>query len=149
MRKEEEQGGMTMDIVDRIKQDYQRFPADQSYDLYAKDVYFQDPLNRFRGVERYRKMIGFIDKWFIDPNLELHSIEREQSLSIGEFQDLITTRWTLSWNAPFPWKPRLVITGWSELRLDQEELIISHIDYWEGSRLNVAKQLFFPNQLTS
>ena len=135
-----------MDILDLIRQDYQRFPADQSYTLYAEEVYFQDPLNRFRGVDRYRKMIEFIGKWFVDPHLELHNIERGQSLSFGEMQNLITTRWTLSWNAPFPWKPRLVIKGWSELRLNDKELIVSHIDYWECSRLDVVKQLFFPRQ---
>ena len=134
-----------MNILDRIKQDYQRFPAEQSYDLYAEEVYFQDPLNRFRGIDRYRKMIGFIEKWFVDLHLELHCIEREQSLSIAESQDLIISRWTLSWTAPFPWRPRLVIKGWSELQLNDEALIISHIDYWECSRLDVVKQLFFPS----
>ncbi|MCG8367118.1 MAG: DUF2358 domain-containing protein, partial [Pseudanabaenales cyanobacterium] len=110
----------------------------------AEEVYFQDPLNRFRGIDRYRKMIGFIEKWFVDLHLELHCIEREQSLSIAESQDLIISRWTLSWTAPFPWRPRLVIKGWSELQLNDEALIISHIDYWECSRLDVVKQLFFP-----
>ena len=131
-----------MDILDRIKQDYERFPTEQSYDLYADEVYFQDPLNRFYGVKRYRKMIEFIERWFIDLQLELHSISRKQSPSIAESQDLITTRWTLSWTAPLPWKPRLAIKGWSELRLNQKELITSHIDYWECSRLDVVKQLF-------
>ncbi|MEO1127354.1 MAG: DUF2358 domain-containing protein, partial [Cyanobacteria bacterium J06639_16] len=41
-----------MDILERIKADYARFPADQSYELYAPDVYFKDPLNEFRGVNR-------------------------------------------------------------------------------------------------
>ena len=135
-----------MDILDRIKQDYQRFPAEQSYDFYADQVYFQDPLNRFWGVDRYRKMIGFIEKWFIDPHLELHSIERGRSQSSGDSKALITTRWTLSWSVPFAWKPRLVIKGWSELSLNDNELIVSHIDYWECSRLDVIKQLFFPRQ---
>lgn len=132
-----------MDILDRIQQDYQRFPADQSYDLYAKDVYFEDPLNRFRGVDRYRKMIGFIERWFIAPHLDLHSIERTEHSSDMGAQNMITTRWTLSWTAPFPWKPHMVIKGWSELQLNDQNLIISHIDYWECSRLDVVKQLFF------
>ena len=133
-----------MDILDRIQRDYQRFPADQSYDLYAEDVYFEDPLNRFHGVDRYRKMIRFIERWFVAPHLDLHSIERTDNLSKAASQSLVTTRWTLSWTAPFPWKPRMVIKGWSELQLNHEDLIISHIDYWECSRLDVVKQLFFP-----
>jgi len=36
-----------MDIIAILQQDYQRFPLDQTYDIYADNVYFQDPLNQF------------------------------------------------------------------------------------------------------
>jgi hypothetical protein len=124
-----------MDIIQILKQDYQRFPVNQTYGIYVEDVYFQDPLNRFRGVERYKKMIAFITKWFIAPKMDLHDIRQ-----VGK---IITTYWTLSWNAPLPWKPRITIPGWSELRLNQDNLIVSHIDYWNCSRLNVLKQFLF------
>jgi len=124
-----------MDIIQILKQDYQRFPVEQTYGIYAKDVYFQDPLNRFHGIERYKKMIAFITKWFIAPKMDLHDI-----CQAGK---TITTHWTLSWNAPLPWKPRITIPGWSELRLNQDNLIVSHIDYWNCSRLNVLKQFLF------
>ena len=65
-----------MDIIEILRQDYQRFPVDQTYSIYAENVYFQDPLNKFRGVERYRQMIGFIKQWFINPQLELHEINQ-------------------------------------------------------------------------
>ena len=45
-----------MDILDQIRLDYERFPHDQSYHLYADDVYFEDPLNKSRGVDRYRRI---------------------------------------------------------------------------------------------
>lgn len=125
-----------MDIIQVLKQDYQKFPVDQTYSIYAEDVYFQDPLNRFHGVKRYKKMIAFIHGWFIAPKLDLHKIYQ-----IG---DIIKTEWTLSWNTPLPWKPRIAISGWSELRLNAEGLIISHIDYWNCSRLDVLKQHLFP-----
>ena len=123
-----------MDIVEILKQDYQRFPADQTYSIYAQDVYFQDPMNRFQGSDRYRQMIHFISTWFIDINLDLHDIRRTG--------DIIETRWTLSWTTPLPWKPRIAIPGWSELKLNAEGLISSHIDYWNCSRLDVLKQLW-------
>ncbi|MGB3612541.1 MAG: DUF2358 domain-containing protein, partial [Elainellaceae cyanobacterium] len=63
-----------MDIIERLKADYARFPADQSYDIYADGVYFKDPMNEFRGCDRYRQMIGFIDQWFGQPNMDLHDI---------------------------------------------------------------------------
>lgn len=33
-----------MSIIEILKEDYQRFPADRAYSIYAEDVYFQDPL---------------------------------------------------------------------------------------------------------
>ena len=123
-----------MDIISILKQDYQKFPVDQTYSIYAENVYFEDPLNKFRGIEHYQKMIGFMKSWFNDVQLELHDISRSG--------DLIKTRWKLSWTAPVPWKPRMAIPGWSELKLNTDGLINSHIDYWDISRLDVLKQLF-------
>lgn len=124
-----------MDIIQILQQDYQRFPDNQTYDIYAQDVYFQDPLNKFRGVERYKQMIKLIETWFLNTKMDLHKINR-----VG---DTIKTEWTLSWNTPLPWKPRISISGWSELRLNTQGLIVSHIDYWHCSRLEVLKQHLF------
>ncbi|MBD1920025.1 DUF2358 domain-containing protein [Microcoleus sp. FACHB-831] len=123
-----------MDIIKILKEDYQRFPADQTYSIYAENVFFQDPLNKFRGVKRYEQMIGFIDTWFIDVKMDLHDISQSG--------DTIKTEWTLSWNTPLPWKPRIAIPGWSELRLNDNGTIVSHIDYWNCSRIDVLKQHF-------
>lgn len=123
------------DIVKQIKADYARFPADQSYDLYASDVYFKDPLNEFRGVDRYRQMIGIMGQWLKQIELELYSIERSQP-------DTLITRWKLSWIAPLPWNPKMAIPGRSELKINAQGLICSHIDYWDCSRLDVLKQIF-------
>ncbi|MEH1816426.1 MAG: DUF2358 domain-containing protein [Nostoc sp.] len=124
-----------MDVIEILKEDYQRFPVNQTYSIYAPEVYFQDPLNKFRGVKRYKLMINFIQTWFLNPKMDLHNIQR-----LG---DTIKTEWTLSWNTPLPWKPRISIPGWSELGLNSDGLIISHIDYWNCSRLDVVKQHFY------
>ncbi|MBN3899547.1 MAG: DUF2358 domain-containing protein [Nostoc sp. NOS(2021)] len=124
-----------MDIIEILKEDYQRFPVNQTYSIYAPDVYFQDPLNKFRGVKRYKEMINFIQTWFLDPKMDLHNIQR--------LKDTIKTEWTLSWNTPLPWKPRISIPGWSELGINSDGLIVSHVDYWNCSRLDVVKQHFF------
>jgi hypothetical protein len=123
-----------VDIIKILKEDYQRFPADQTYSIYAENVFFQDPLNKFRGVKRYEQMIGFIDTWFIDVKMDLHNISQSG--------DTIKTEWTLSWNTPLPWKPRIAIPGWSELLLNDNGVIVSHIDYWNCSRIDVLKQHF-------
>jgi hypothetical protein len=123
-----------MDILNVLKEDYGRFPENQTYSIYAKDVFFKDPLNEFRGVNRYKQMIGFIKRWFIDVRMDLYEIKQDN--------EKILTRWMLSWNAPLPWKPRMEISGWSELKV-VEGLIVSHIDYWDCSVWDVGKQLWF------
>jgi hypothetical protein len=123
-----------MNLVDVLRADYARFPANQTYSIYAKDVWFKDPMNEFRGVDRYRKMIQFIETWFVNVQMDL--------ISIAQTENEIKTRWVLSWNAPLPWKPRMSIPGWSELQVNSDGLISAHVDYWECSRLDVLKQVF-------
>ncbi|KOR35574.1 MULTISPECIES: DUF2358 domain-containing protein [Planktothricoides] len=127
-----------MKIIEILKQDYQKFPADQTYSIYAENVYFKDPMNQFLGIERYRQMIGFIRTWFKEIQLELHEISQQENT--------IKTRWTLNWTTPLPWQPRISIPGWSELKLNPEGLISSHIDYWDISRLDVLKQHFIASK---
>jgi hypothetical protein len=125
---------IAVDIITILQEDYAKFPIDQSYQIYSEDVYFQDPLTKFRGLKRYQKTIEFIRTWFKDPQLELYQIDR--------VEQLITTRWSLSWNTPLPWYPRIEITGRSEMLLNDLELIISHIDYWDCAPVDVLKQHF-------
>jgi len=37
---------LEMAILDTIRLDYQNFPENQHYELYANNVYFKDPLTR-------------------------------------------------------------------------------------------------------
>ncbi|MFM7424210.1 MAG: DUF2358 domain-containing protein [Elainella sp.] len=122
-----------MDILEILKTDYQNFPHDQTYRIYAPDVYFKDPMTEFRGRERYEAMIQFIERWFQAVRLDLHQIQRQD--------DQIRSDWTLHWVTPLPWKPAIAISGWSELTLANDQ-IISHIDYWHCSRWDVLKQHF-------
>lgn len=123
------------DLVKILEADYARFPENQTYDIYAEQVYFKDPLNEFRGVKKYRAMIGFLSSFFSNVNMEVHHISREGAV--------IKTDWTLNMTPPLPWKPRLSIPGWSELAIDEQNLIASHIDYWRISPWQVLRQNFF------
>jgi hypothetical protein len=125
-----------MTLLDTLRQDYQRFPEAQTYSLYAADVQFQDPLTHFRGVKRYQQMIQFIQTWFIEPKMELFSIQQTDHH--------IHTTWSLQWRAPLPWRPQMLITGRSILTLNQAGLIASHVDEWDCSRWAVLKQVFRP-----
>ena len=123
-----------MDILAVLQDDYRNFPQNQTYSIYAEDVYFKDPITEFRGCDRYQQNIRFIQTWFRDPKLDLHHIQRTDRQ--------IRTDWTLSWTTPLPWQPRIAIDGWSDLTLNQQEKIISHIDYWHCSRWAVLRQHF-------
>lgn len=123
-----------MKIIEIIQQDYQNFPFEQTYSIYAENVYFEDPLNKFTGLKRYQKMIKFIETFFQDIQLELHSIEQKERM--------IITEWTLNMTSPLPWKPRLSIPGWSELKLDEQELIITHCDRWKITPWQLLLQNF-------
>jgi hypothetical protein len=125
---------MDCDLIEIVRADYQKFPEAQTYSIYAEDVFFKDPVYNFRGLGQYKKMIGFITTWFKALKLELHEIDR--------VENTIATRWTMSWNAPLPWKPRISVTGRSELQINEAGLISAHIDYWDCDRLNVVKQHF-------
>ena len=130
-----------MNIIEILQEDYQRFPRDQTYDIYAKDVYFKDPMTEFRGIKRYQSMIGFMSHWFQNIQMELHDIKQMGDLP-EPLRDRIETQWTLSWTTPLPWQPRIAISGRSELMLNEQNLIISHIDYWDCSRWDVLRQHF-------
>lgn len=128
-----------MNILETLKTDYQRFPENQTYSIYAEDVYFQDAVFKFKGLELYKWMIKFIQTFFLNLKMDLHNLQQQENI--------IKSEWTLSWNSPLPWKPRISITGWSELRLNSEGLINSHIDHWHCSKFDVLKQhLFFANK---
>ena len=124
-----------MDILTALRQDYNRFPLDQTYSLYSKDVFFKDPMTEFRGVKKYQEMIALIDRFFKNPQLDLHEIQQTG--------DQIRTDWTLSWTTPLPWQPRISISGWSDLTIDLKTgLITQHIDSWHCTRWNVIQQHF-------
>lgn len=121
-----------MNIVEILKADYSHFPTDQTYSIYSEDVYFKDPMNEFRGRDRYHAMLGFIETWFRHPQMDLHDIQQNGNA--------IRTDWTLNWTTPLPWQPRIHIPGWSELTLNDDGLICSHVDYWKCSKWDVVKQ---------
>lgn len=127
-----------MNILQTLEADYQRFPNNPTYEIYDPDVYFKDPLTEFRGLTRYKSMLEFMQTWFKDVCLTLHDIQRTGQK--------IETEWTLSWTTPLPWTPRISIPGRTELLLNEEERIVSHIDDWHCSRFNVLKQHFFTSK---
>ena len=69
-----------MTLLETIKNDYQTFPDNQTYSVYADNVYFKDPMNEFTGVKRYQEMIQFMSTWFKNIDLELHNIHQNDNM---------------------------------------------------------------------
>ena len=121
-------------LTEILEEDYQRFPDNQTFEIYAEDVYFKDPLNEFRGVKKYKAMIKFLGSFFNDIEMEVHNVTTKGTT--------IKTEWTLNMTSPLPWKPRISIPGWSDLEVNQDNLIVSHVDRWHISPWNVLRQNF-------
>lgn len=122
-----------MNLSEIIKQDYQQFPENQTYSIYAENVHFKDPIYDFYGLKKYQEMIVFLKKWFKNLHLELQEIK--------ESENQIDTRWIMSWNSPLPWQPFISVSGRSELKL-KDNLIIGHYDYWDKPFWDMIKQHF-------
>ena len=78
------------DLVEIIREDYQRFPENQTFEIYAEDVYFKDPLNEFNGIKKYRAMIGFLGTFFGDVKMDVHDV------GVIKDGEVIKTEWTLN-----------------------------------------------------
>jgi hypothetical protein len=122
-----------MNLVEIIQQDYQNFPQNQTYSIYAENVHFRDPIYNFYGKKKYQSMITFLSKWFKNLRLELHEIKQEDNQ--------IKTRWTMSWVSPLPWQPSVAVTGTSILEVN-DNLIVGHYDYWDCSVWDLIAQHF-------
>lgn len=123
-----------MNIISILRQDYQNFPREHYYGVFAEDFYFEGFFNKFRGIETYKQMIQMYETGLINVNLNL--------VNIAQSEDIVKTLWILSCTAPFPWKPRITIPGRSEAKLNADGLISSHIDYLGISHTEILKQLF-------
>lgn len=117
---------------------FSRGPSSMDKSLYAPDVEFRDPLNRFRGVERYVQNIGFLNSSpvFSGTQLDLHDVwalDQEKADSLGYQGPTVRTRWTLSMVANLPWRPRISFTGVSDYVMEpQTGEVKSHIDLWDS-----------------
>jgi hypothetical protein len=71
------------------------------WDLYAEDVLFKDPLNKFKGIQKYKDNINMLkdSPLFSGGKMDLHEIKVVDSTRVD-------TRWTLTMTfKAFPWKP--------------------------------------------
>lgn len=127
-------------VIDTLKQDLPTlFEQDISYEIYTQDIYFKDPVNKFKGKFNYRIIFWtlrfhaqlFFTKIFFD----LHDIKQTS-------EDVITANWTVRGVLRVPWKACIFFNGYSTYKLAQDGLIYEHIDTWDRKPSEILQQFF-------
>jgi len=99
------------------------------WDLYAEDVLFTDPLNKFTGIQKYKDNIKMLkdSPLFTAGKMDLHEITVVDDTRVD-------TRWTLQMTfKPFPWQPRLLFTGTTKYIINEQSgLVVKHLDEWDS-----------------
>ena len=116
---------------------------DEIVSYYDENVFFKDPFNEFNGREKLKKL--FLHMFFTFKNPHFVFIDTIEN-SEGIF---------LTWDFIFSYKEKLFeIHGSSHLKLNDEEKIVYHRDYWDVGeelllKIPLIKSLygFFQNKL--
>jgi hypothetical protein len=127
-------------LVETIRQDLPPlFKRDISYDIYADDICFTDPINTFKGKLSYRLVYWSLrfhgQLFFTHIELDLQDVVPVTPHSIEAY-------WTVRGTLRLPWQPRICFNGTSHYTVNQQGLISKHVDTWDRSPWKVLKQFF-------
>ncbi|MEM8642406.1 MAG: DUF2358 domain-containing protein [Cyanobacteria bacterium P01_G01_bin.54] len=118
------------------------FDKDVSYDIYTKDILFEDPINRLKGKLSYRIAFWTLrfhgGLFFTEVHFDLHDVKQESAQQIR-------ADWTIRGKLLLPWKTQLFFNGSSIYYMNDQGLIYHHVDTWDREPLAILKQ-FLPNQ---
>ena len=125
-------------MVETLKEDLPTlFEKDISYNIYTQDIYFQDPVNKFKGKTNYRIIFWTLrfhgQLFFTKIYFELHEVYQTAS-------DTIRANWTVRGILRVPWKARVFFNGYSTYKLNKDGLIYQHIDTWDRKPGEILKQ---------
>ncbi|MEP0858891.1 DUF2358 domain-containing protein [Trichocoleus sp. DQ-U1] len=125
-------------VVETLKKDLPMlFERDISYDIYTHDIYFEDPVNKFKWKFNYRIIFWTLrfhaQLFFTEIFFDLHDVEQTD-------EDTIRANWTVRGVLRLLWKPRLFFNGYSTYKLNKDGLIYNHIDTWDRKPSEILKQ---------
>lgn len=127
-------------VIETLKQDLPTlFEKDISYEIYTKDIYFQDPVNQFKGKFNYRIIFWTLrfhaQLFFTEIYFDLHDVNQTA-------EDVLTANWTVRGTLRVPWKAQVFFNGDSTYNLTADGLIYNHLDTWDRKPSEVLKQFF-------
>ena len=115
------------------------FKQDISYNIYTQDIYFQDPISRFKGKFNYRIIFWTLrfhaQLFFQEIYFDVHNLQQTD-------QETIKVNWTVRGILRLPWKPSLFFNGDSTYKLTKEGLIYNHLDTWDRQPGEIWQQFF-------
>ena len=88
---------------------------------YDENVFFKDPFNEFNGRDKLKKLFLHMFITFKNPHFVfIDNIENSEGIF-------------MTWDFIFSYKEKLLkIHGSTHLKLNYEEIIVYHRDYWDG-----------------
>lgn len=127
-------------LIKTLQQDLPTlFEHDISYEIYRQDIYFQDPVNRFKGKLNYRIIfwtLRFHAKLFFrEIYFDLHQVNQVD-------ENTIKANWTVRGTLRVPWQAEIFFNGDSTYQFSREGLIYQHIDTWDRKPGEVLRQFF-------
>ncbi len=125
-------------VIETLKQDLPTlFEQDISYEIYTKDIYFQDPVNKFKGKINYRIIFWTLRfharLFFTQIYFDLHDVKQVED-------NIILANWTVRGVLRVPWQARIFFNGYSRYKLNQDCSIYEHIDTWDRKPSEILKQ---------
>ena len=115
------------------------FEKDISYDIYSKNIFFKDPVNKFKGKFNYRIIFWTLrfhgQLFFSELYFDLHEVKQTAP-------DTILATWTVRGTLRVPWKARIFFNGYSTYKTNENGLIYEHIDTWDREPGEILKQFF-------
>ena len=128
------------ELITTLKQDLPTlFEKDISYQIYTQDIYFSDPVNKFKGKFNYRIIFWTLrfhaQLFFTQIAFDLHDVSESDN-------NTILAAWTVRGVLRVPWQAKLLFNGYSTYKLNADCLIYEHIDTWDRQPSEILQQFW-------
>ena len=90
-------------------------------DLVVKDIVFIDPFNNIKGLDNFKNIFYHMFDTVEDPKFDI--------VDYAQNKDHIFLKWKMTFYA---FKASQTIEGMSDITLNKEGKVISHLDYWDS-----------------